>query len=218
MSRDQVRKDLRSIGVTKQINGSDYVTLADGSTYNIGLDGNANREISTGPSDFYKPKDGSNSKYLPGHQRIPVYEIDKNNPLETSLYNYAKPYAQAVTGGNGKLADNFAGYFTNAALSNTQDPEKAKQNLAAIFKNAGLHRHDLVSTLSELANQGHITKAELADYKAKLKEMIPAAPYTPAPEESSAPKTYGIPSVSQMLPGASSMTIDKYIPSNYFKT
>ncbi|MCB0340182.1 MAG: hypothetical protein KDD53_11290, partial [Bdellovibrionales bacterium] len=116
VARDQVRSALQQSGILDK----DWTLgLADGSRYNIGLDG------------------GHRYKNLDGTERR-AYEIDSSNPLAGQVIGWANPLIEVVTGGDEKLRSDFVGYITNAALSNAADLEQAKQNMLSIYSQFGI--------------------------------------------------------------------------------
>lgn len=87
LARDAVRKNLLKSGF---VDDKYNVTLPDGSTYNIGVDG----------SKFGKASDVDFSKEGIG-----------------DVVGAINPLVEIITGGNDKLRSDFAGYLTNAAIS-----------------------------------------------------------------------------------------------------
>jgi hypothetical protein len=121
--RDQMRKALQQAGI---IDDKFSIGLADGSRYDIGIDGKAKAEFGG-----RKP-----------------FEIDQQNPLAVSVFRVFAELAMQVTGGNQALAQSLAGYLTNASLSNAGgNPKLVKENMQAIiaqFKGASRPNGDSI--------------------------------------------------------------------------
>lgn len=105
--RDQVRKVMQAQG---GIDEAFNLSLADGSKFNIGLDGGGT----------IKTKSGKD---------INPYNIDAENPYAHQATLWAMPLAALLTGGDGKLKDDFSGYITNAAMSNANTLEGVRANI-----------------------------------------------------------------------------------------
>jgi hypothetical protein len=107
--RDQMRKALQQAGI---IDGKFTIGLADGSRYDIGIDGKAKAEFGG-----RKP-----------------FEIDQQDQLAVSTFRVFSELALKVTGGQQQLATALAGYLTNASLSNAGgDQSKVQENMRAII-------------------------------------------------------------------------------------
>jgi hypothetical protein len=107
LRRDQVRKAMQQQGgVDEQFN----LSLADGSKFNIGLDGGG--KITT-----------------KGGKEINPYNIDTDNPFAHQATLWAMPLASLITGGDQKLGSDFSGYITNAAMSNANTLEGVRANV-----------------------------------------------------------------------------------------
>ena len=116
--RDRARKSAEEKGFAQvNENGSHVVTLADGSKYDIGVDG-----IERG-------------------QMGQAYNVDLNNPIARKMAGQLQPLALALVGDTTgdpkrreKLVSDMTGYLTNAAMSNG-DPEA---NLRKMYADAGI--------------------------------------------------------------------------------
>lgn len=144
MARDKVREEMVKQGVI----GNDYaVTLADGSKYNIGRDGNT-QIINQG-------------KNIDGKMTRQAFDVDFSNPLAAETTAQSMALGMILTGGHKKLSDDFTGYVTNAALSNSKDQKTATLNLQAITKQmmgSGLNSNAALGILDNLKNNGKIDK------------------------------------------------------------
>ena len=140
IQRDNVRQVLQENGALDQ-NWS--IGLADGSRYNIGVDGKAQAEF--------------------GNLR--AFELDFSKKNVSQTVGLVNPFMAVLSGGNKKIQSDFTGYFVRAAMSNAgEDMSKIKENVSAIFNQIGMSAEQLVGGLVELARQGKITQSELSAY------------------------------------------------------
>jgi len=97
--RDGLRDNLEESGFAfKGLDGSHRIELADGSLFNIGLDGGARITNDKG-------------------EKRQVFDVDLSDPEARNVVGLVNPLATVVVGGDGKLRSDFAGYLTNASLS-----------------------------------------------------------------------------------------------------
>lgn len=115
--RDDFRGDLRSEGIADQ----DYnVTLADGSKFNIGLDG--------------KTKYQNVGTNIDGKTERNAWDVDFSNPLAQAAIAEIDPHVRSIyKEENGVKPEQYTGMLVNAALSNAKTPEDVKRNVAAIM-------------------------------------------------------------------------------------
>lgn len=107
--RDVMRKGLQQMGI---IDDKFTIGLADGSRYDIGIDGKAKAEFGN-----RKP-----------------FEIDPSNQLAQQSFEVFTKLASQICGGNENLTKSLAGYLTNGALSNTNgDEQKVVTNIEYIM-------------------------------------------------------------------------------------
>lgn len=133
VKRDAVRSRFQDIGLI----GKDYnVTLADGSTYDIGVDGRGNMR-----GDRY------------------AYDVDYENDLAFSAAMGGIALSRLVSGGTATETDQMGGYLGNAAISNISSKEftpenynKAMQNMRAMYAQAGVSSKEIAY---QLANQAY---------------------------------------------------------------
>lgn len=135
LARDQVRDFMRENGMISQ---NWELQLADGSLYDIGKDG------------------GAKLSNLDGQSSRRAYEVDFAHPLAAQTVAMLQPLGLLLTGGNKKLADDFTGYFTNAALSNAKSIEDAQLNSIAILQQLKVTPEQVVQGISTLAEKGVI--------------------------------------------------------------
>lgn len=109
----KARDSVRAAMVERGFLNSDYsMQLANGSTYNMGLDGGPKAEL--------------------GGRR--PYEVDFNNPLAAQTVAWINPIADLLTGGDEKLKTDFAGYFSNAALTGAKSLDDVAVNVVGMMK------------------------------------------------------------------------------------
>jgi len=133
-ARDKVRDAFQNLGL---LDSDHNVTLANGTTYNIGKDGK--------------------HKYtnLDGTQRG-AFEIDPSNPMSGQVIGWVNPIVEQLVGGDEKLKVAFVGYFTNAALSNAKNLEEARQNVLAMFSNLQLTPEKIAGGLQQMNAAGQL--------------------------------------------------------------
>lgn len=127
-NRDAVRTMLQERGVLDE---NYNVTLADGSTFDVGKDGKGQ-----------------------------TFTVDFNRQFADTAAAAGGLIAGAVLGSDPskqKLNDAFGGYFANAALSNAGDNLAVLQNASAIMKSAKLTPEVIRSVLDERLRRGIIT-------------------------------------------------------------
>ena len=137
--RDKVRKWMQDSQIIDQ-NWS--VTLADGSKYDIGIDGK-NRLTN-----------------LDGTQRQ-HFDVDFSDPLAAQTVAWANPIFEVLLGDQPELHTQFVGYFVNAALSNAEDLETARQNLVEMFGAFNIAPEEILQGLVQRAEQGQLDEQTL---------------------------------------------------------
>jgi len=129
--RDQMREALVNAGILN----SDYkLPLADGTMYNMGLDGGPRAEF--------------------GGRR--PYEIDSSNPLTKYAISWVNPLVELLAQGNPKLKSDFVGYFTNAALTNAKSLDDVRKNVNLFVQRFGLTDESLAQAITKAAQSGAI--------------------------------------------------------------
>lgn len=132
VARDEMRTQLQQVGLIDQKFG---IALADGTTYDISLDG------------------GKKLANLDGTERR-AYNVDISNPLAGQVIGWTQPLAELLYPGNKKLKDDLTGYLTNAALSNAKDLESARKNVLRFYDQLKLTPENVVQGLQTLGQQG----------------------------------------------------------------
>lgn len=128
-ARDSIRSQLKAANIIDDKYG---ITLADGSTFNIGVDGGKFAQTSN---------------------------VNFDTPGAGEVVAMANPLAYLMTGGDKKLASDFAGYLTNAALSNANgDIKLAKANLQAFYDKLGVDKASFMSAIDGLKDVDDETK------------------------------------------------------------
>ena len=150
--RDAVRDAFQKGGLIDQ----DYnIHLADGSVYNIGVDG--------GP----KPEYGN----------MHPYELDLKDPLVASTIPAISPLVMILTGGDQKATSDFTGYLVRAAMSNAGgDPKKIDQNIRAFYAQIHADAGIMKQALDQLKSQGKINDQQYNVYMANVARVAPSAP------------------------------------------
>lgn len=198
MGRDQVRKAMQQQG---GIDEAFNVSLADGTKFNIGLDGGG----------VIKTKSG---------KEISPYNVDTDNPFAHQSVAWADPIAAILTGGDPKLRSDFAGYFTNAAMSNANTLEGVRANILNIM---AAHKLDFATARQAVDSMlaagkidqqtrdiymnslGIIESGDAKRYDTRTvqqvqQEMAAAKPPTPAPSTPLAPPPTNAPAATTGVP------------------
>ena len=146
-ARDWVRGGLQKYGFLDEKNN---LTLADGTKYSVGFDQNHTFTGADGKTQI------KNS-----------HELDTTNMLAPSTVGMINPIAEIISAGDDKLRSDYAGMFSNAAMSNSgQSPVATRDNSLKIYKDLGYDTPEKVYVaLDNLKAQGRITDGELAAYK-----------------------------------------------------
>lgn len=125
--RDRGRHALEQAGFAEVIDGSHFVTLADGSKFNIGIDGNNTTALFDPTATIDDTGVGTKRPY----------DVDASNPLAQQAVGFVNPLSFMFMGGDDNLSANFAGYFSDAVLSNANgDIETARANAQAMYNQA----------------------------------------------------------------------------------
>jgi hypothetical protein len=109
----KARDSVRAAMVERGFLDANYtMQLANGGSYNMGLDGGPKAEL--------------------GGRR--PFEVDFNNPLTAQTVAWINPIADLLTGGDEKLKTDFAGYFTNAALTGAKSLDEVAVNVVGMMQ------------------------------------------------------------------------------------
>lgn len=148
--KDQVQRDrVREVLIQNNIIDKDYkLTLADGSQYDVGLDGSKRAEL--------------------GGRR--PYEIDWTHPMTKYAVSWLNPLMDLFSGGNQKIKIDFIGYFANAALTNAKSLDDVKNNVNLIFNKFGVSDEALYKTIVSAAESGALGRDVAVAYINGIKE------------------------------------------------
>ena len=121
--RDSFRGDLREAGVANKIKGSDHVTLADGTKFNIGLDG--------------KTKYQNVGENIDGKTSRNAWDVDFSNPLAKYATDQIDPMIRNIYGADDPKRKFFPGQYTgmlvNAVTSNAKNEQDVLANIQAVL-------------------------------------------------------------------------------------
>lgn len=143
--RDAVRENLLQAGI---IDDKYSIGLADGSRYNIGIDGGPKAEF--------------------GGRR--PFETDSSNPLTHYAVAWINPLVHLGIGGTEKIKTDFVGYLANAAMSNAKSLEDVRDNVQAIFGQFGVNDESLAQGIVSAAQQGLLDEQTAMAYLGGIDE------------------------------------------------
>lgn len=174
--RDRVRRGWETMGFAqKNERGSHQVTLADGTTYDIGVDG----------SNRFQNVDGTSRR---------SYEFDASNPNTSQTIGMLQPIGVLTAGGHdakslGKVTSDSTGLLGNAAMSNANGDIKViqqnargfyEQMFGAAAKEAGMTTREFVAKgLEFLRDNGRITEEEYLAYANGVNQVYGQSPLLP---------------------------------------
>lgn len=168
--RDRWRVNLEKMGMAvKGTNGSHHVELADGTVFDVGIDGH----------NTWTGLDG---------QELRPYNADFSNPLTQQTIGFTNPLAVLMAGGDEKLTNDGAGYLTNAALSNATSIEGAQANARHFYEQAfgqaaaqnGVSVEEAaLGSLQVLYDMGKLTEEQFIAYSNGVRQTFGHAPLTP---------------------------------------
>lgn len=148
VERDFARDKVRDVGISSQ---DHKVTLADGSTFDIGIDGHG------GQHDFRFPEklpEGATKR------KLNAWDVDYSNDLDYSAAMGAGALTRMLFGGKGQGIDQMGSQLANAAIGNIgfgkdmtpQNFDKAMDNLRGMYSKAGIKNK---ADAFQLINQGY---------------------------------------------------------------
>lgn len=140
VNRDRFRSGLRELGITDQ---DHLVKFTDGTVFDMGKDG-GNRLNNV---------DGSTRRF---------YEIDPKNKFAHQAVGWVNPLAITLAGGNVKLANDFAAYFANAALTNSASLEDVRAKVIKLYQDAKISGEQMGAVLADMEKKGLVTQDEAA--------------------------------------------------------
>lgn len=150
--RDAYRGHYEKNGLFEKIDGSHQVQLADGSFYNVGIDGRRGRATYQGKTkvveDPSKLSIDMQKSFASRDNEVLPYNIDISNDLDFHTGVAARTVNLIMNGGSNwrhTEADQMNGYLTNAATSNIESREfnednwnKAMANVRGYYAKLGL--------------------------------------------------------------------------------
>lgn len=159
--KDQmVRDQVRDVLVQNNVLDSNYgLTLADGSTYDMGRDGGKKSDLGG-----FRP-----------------YEVNFKNPLADYAVSWVNPLVDLMFPGNQKIKIDFSGYFANAALSNAKDLDGVRANIAAFMQRMGINDQQLAQAIIQRAQAGQIPGDVAQAFLNGINERLNAS-FQPAPQ------------------------------------
>lgn len=157
--RDSERQALKDMNVAhpdaKTGHGA-FVTLADGTEYDIGKDGHAK------------------VPNLEGGGSRPAYNTDPTDKATGQAIGWTQPLAVLALGqGQGKGKDDMTGYLANAVQSNAKgDLEKIRQNALSLMRGMGISQGQAIQRLDQLRAAGRITDADYGAFVNGINTLI----------------------------------------------
>lgn len=151
IARDGIRDSFEASGLATKVDGAHHVTLADGTTVNIGLDGTSGQRDFTNRDhlvDSHKKRD-----------KLNAYDVDYTNDLDYSAGLGGITLSRLMAGGKNQAVDQMGGQLGNAMLGNVGHGKNMSQenfykvvdNLRANYAKAGIKSK---ADAYQLANQG----------------------------------------------------------------
>jgi hypothetical protein len=120
LQRDDFRGLLKETGVADK---SYHVTLADGSKFNIGLDG--------------KTRYKNVGENIDGKKERQAWDVDFSNPLAKYATDQIDPMIRSIYGPDAEKAgvkpEQYTGMFVNAVTSNAKSEQDVKNNIQAML-------------------------------------------------------------------------------------
>lgn len=133
-ARDSVRSMLKKGGI---VDNKYNIQLADGSTFNVGVDGHGQRHTVTDPSKLVGEK---------SDRKLNAWDVDYTNDLDYAASMGAISLSRLLGGGTSKSIDQVGGQLTNAAIGNIGHGQamtqgnfsKAMSNLRSFYAKSGI--------------------------------------------------------------------------------
>lgn len=148
MGRDAVRK---KFGELKFVDDQFNVSLADGTKFNIGVDGKARPEYGIDPNTG---------------KAMHAFDLNHSDPLVKQLVPMVNPLVNVLTGGNAKLASDFTGYLVRAAMSNSGgDFKKAMANVQGFYQQLNADPKALSASIDSMLGEKKIDAQTAAIWK-----------------------------------------------------
>ena len=164
LKRDFIRDKLYEAELLTKKEGDShhYIELADGSLFDVGVDG----------KNTFEGVEGD---------KLHPYDVDFKNPEAVRAAELLNPLTTILIGKNEKAASDFTGYFTNAALSNGAMLDNVKH----IYEKAGLDKEGYLAVIDKMVADGRIEASEAEAFKSRAPQIFDGAPAAPkAPQNS----------------------------------
>jgi hypothetical protein len=170
--RDWVRTDWEGKGL---IDKDHNITLADGTVFNVGQDGNSGIHEVRNPEQLTRGKDGSIHS-----GKATAYNVDYTNDLDYSSGMTGSTLQRLLYGGREKNLEDMAGQLGNAFLSSVgYGKDMTKENFDKVMFNArsayarmGLtNKQDALMLLKAAAEEGRLSAADQAEALQTLNMM-----------------------------------------------
>lgn len=154
--RDQVRKHFQETGLTDE---KHRVTLADGSKFDIGVDGNGGQHTAANPQNLVGDK----------RSKMNAYDIDYTNDLDYASGMVGVALSRLSTGEASREVDKLGGQLGNAALSSVgygkqmtpENFDRVMQNQRALYAQRGIKNKAEAYKLSiDMLNDGRVDAAQ----------------------------------------------------------
>lgn len=144
--RDRARNHLKdNVGLIQMVDGKHSVELADGSFYDVGIDGGARLDKDFDPNKILS----TDQSLVDGNVR--PYNVDYTNDLDYMTSIAANTLTGMAFGGSSKSQGDMGGYLTNAATSQLESREFTYDNWVESMKNIRKFYSDSGITSAEMA-------------------------------------------------------------------
>jgi hypothetical protein len=162
IQRDSVRSKFKENGL---VDDDWNVTLADGSKFDIGIDGRG------GMHDWHDVEKAIKYQGISPDRRLNAYDVDYTNDVSYMASLGGVALSRMISGGAAKNVDQMGGQLTNAFISNVdfEDGEltedkyyKIMENQRAVYSQAGIKsKSDAYGLANQLYAEGRINDFEL---------------------------------------------------------
>jgi hypothetical protein len=191
------RDRLTQAGLAEEIDGSHFVTLSDGTKFDIGRDGGITQ--------------GEDVGFVPGGDRLPTWyeasESQENSLRFQHLANAVAPLAHAV-GGEGKTSSQMATNLAHAAMSSS-NPRKTIANwYRKLLKKDDLGINELVGAVNQMVEAGKLDADKAAAYGNALRALLDANYSGDRWQNISPDSLVNVPAEGETPPGDEDLKVD----------
>lgn len=195
LERDAVRSHLQENGI---LDDNYMLTLADGTRFDLGKDGNALLD-----------NVGAN---IDGKRQRHYYDVDFSDPANAQRVAALNPLAYIIAGGNDKRASDLVGMFTNA-IASSKDKDS---NIASLYSQFGMDHGTAYNTIDQMVKENKLDAGKADAFKNGIDELFGVGAYAggnkpkpvtpppqqaPAPQQAAPPPAPGQPQQSPKYPG-----------------